>query len=170
MKYNEKVFTEQIYAVRDFLFHYSSYRILHQNFTILSKQSSDEFWVYTINAHYFQAINLWCMVFGTNNNEIHWKKLGLNQDLKTLIMSELDVSEKDYLLYWNEIINWRNKLSAHRVPNFRASVPDLKIARKIVFVYEKWLHKNMDIIFEFSLETYEDEYCKKAETILKTTN
>lgn len=168
MIFNEKVLTEQIYAVRDFLFHYSSYRILHQNFDALSNKGSDEFWAYTINAHYFQAINLWCMVFGTDNNEIHWKKLGLNQELRTLLVSELELSEKDYLLYWNKIIEWRNKFSAHRVPDFRTSTPtpDLKIARRIIFVYEKWLHKHVDFFLEFSLENYENDYCKKAETTI----
>lgn len=46
----------------------------------IGNQLSQEFWVYSINAHYFQAINLWCMVFGTDKNETHWRKLGYDRD------------------------------------------------------------------------------------------
>lgn len=86
MNYNEKVLTEQVYILKEFLCHYASYKYLHEKFEYLCKFGSQEFWVFTINAHYFQSINLWCMVFGTDKNEVHWKNLGLNGEIKTLIV------------------------------------------------------------------------------------
>jgi hypothetical protein len=163
MKLNDKIFNEQIYILRDFLYHYASYRCLHQNFENLVKLGSQEFWVLTINAHYFEAINLWCMVFGTDNNETHWKKLGLCSDLKPLILTNLDLTNENYSLYWHSIIEWRNKYSAHRVPGFLKTTPDLKLARNVVIVYEEWLEKNVDFSISFSLELYEEKFLKEVE-------
>ncbi|QNK89412.1 hypothetical protein H7992_07025 [Sporosarcina sp. resist] len=168
MKLNIKVLDEQLHTVRDFLFHYSSYRILLQNVEALLEKESCEFWVYTINAHYYQAINLWSMVFGTDSNEIHWKNIGLNPELGTLIISDLNLSEKEYYLYWKEITEWRNNSSAHRGPDFRRSTPTpgLETARNVIFVYEKWVNKHIDPSLEFSFKKVEEEYCKDVEKII----
>lgn len=170
MNSKEKIFVEQIYAVRDFLFHYSSYRILLQNFSDLSQKGSIEFCVFTINAHYFQAINLWCMVFGANNNEIHWKKLGLNKELGPSIIDEISITQAQYNSYWREVVDWRNKYSAHRVPSFLYStdIPDLKIARSVIFIYEKWLSEHMDISLEFTYEKYESDFIKEVKNTINT--
>jgi hypothetical protein len=156
--YNEKVFHEQIHILRDFLFHYSGFRLLHEEFDNLIKFGSQEFWVLTINAHYFQAINLWCMVFGTNKNETHWKKIGLKEDFKSVILSSLDLDDVTYSTYWSSVVDWRNKYSAHRVPGFLEPTPDLKLARTIALLYEDWVSTNIDDIINFSLESYEEEF------------
>jgi len=106
------------------------------------------------------------MVFGTDKNEIHWKKLDLPQSLNSFILSELDISDNAFLNYWKEIRDWRNQFSAHRLPDVRLTrTPDLKMARNIVFVYEKWL-KGFDLI-GFSFEEYEREYCKNVEHTIR---
>lgn len=167
MNYNEKIFTEQMYILRDFLYHYRSYSVLHRNFDELSKISSQEFWVFTINAHYYQAINLWCMIFGTNKNETHWKKLGLSKEFTPIVLAAVDLTDKEYKNYWESVIEWRNKYSAHRVPNFREDTPDLKLARKVVLLYEEWVSENIDDIISFSLELYEAEFEEEAEELIQ---
>jgi hypothetical protein len=167
MNYNEKVLTEQLYILRDFLFHYTSYRVLQQKFYELSKLGSQEFWICTLNAHYFQAINLWCMIFGSNNNETHWRKLGLPGELQPEILKATGMTENEYKNYWDSVIEWRNKYSAHRDPDFRESTPDLKLARTIVIAYENWVEENIDVIFSFSLEMYEINFKDELETTLK---
>lgn len=162
MSFNEKVFTEQIYILRDFLYHYESFRLLNQNFERLVGLGAQEFWVFTINSHYYQAINLWCMVFGANNNETHWKKTGIGCELKNLILTKLNMTEDEYLIYWTEVTNWRNQFSAHRVPDFRQPTPELKQAKAIVFIYEIWVKKYSDICISFSLKSYEEEYLKEV--------
>ncbi|ULO04755.1 hypothetical protein H1230_16455 [Paenibacillus sp. 19GGS1-52] len=156
--YNEKVFNEQIHILRDFLFHYSGFRLLHQEFDNLIKFGSQDFWIYTINAHYLQAINLWCMVFGTNTNETHWKKLGLIGDFKSIILSSLELDDDTYTTYWESVKNWRNKYSAHRIPDFSEPTPDLKLARTVALLYEDWVSTNIDDSINFSLKSYEVEF------------
>ncbi|MEH7393522.1 hypothetical protein V7149_17210 [Bacillus sp. JJ1503] len=168
MNFNESVLSEQYEILRSFLYHYSSFRYLHKKFDDLCRFGSQEFWVYTINAHYFQSINLWCMIFGTNNNETHWKKLGLEGELKPIILSKLELSEKDYNLYWNKLVEWRNKYSAHRVPGFIENTPDLKIARMVVFIYEDWVAMNIDASVSFSLELYEENFKEDLNSTIST--
>ncbi|QYF82839.1 hypothetical protein KY492_00510 [Brevibacterium sp. PAMC21349] len=168
MNFNESVLSEQYEILRSFLYHYSSFRYLHQKFDNLCRFGSQEFWVYTINAHYFQSINLWCMIFGTDNNETHWKKLRLEGQLKPIILSKLELSEKDYDLYWNSLVEWRNKYSAHRVPGFIENTPDLKIARMVVFIYEDWVARNIDASVSFSLELYEENFKEELSFSIST--
>lgn len=40
------------------------------------------------------------MIFGTNNNETHWRKLGKFGEFKPVILSKLDLEENDYDFYW----------------------------------------------------------------------
>jgi hypothetical protein len=168
MNFNESVLKEQYEILRQFLFHYSSYKCLHSKFEDLCKFGSQEFWVYTINAHYYQSINLWCMVFGANSNDTHWKKLGLEGELKPTILPKLELNEEDYDLYWNRVVEWRNKYSAHRVPGFLKDTPDLKIARTIVFIYEDWIDSNTDISIIFSLELYEENFTEELDLSINT--
>lgn len=164
LNYKKNILSEQIYCLKDFLFHYTSYRIINNNFDDLIKRGSIEFWIYTLNAHYYQSVNLWCMIFGSEKNEIHWKKLSLNQELESLINSEIT----DYTTYKEEVTKWRNKLSAHRNPNVRLVAPDLKKARQIVFIYEKWLHRDTDESIKFFLQHYENKYAEEVEKTIKT--
>lgn len=84
-----------------------------------------------------------------------------------MILTELNLNDKAYDRYWKEITEWRNKYSAHRVPDFRSETPDLKMARTVIFIYENWLHKSMEVSFDFSLEDYEKKYCKEVEETIK---
>ncbi|WP_079504500.1 hypothetical protein [Mesobacillus jeotgali] len=162
--FDEMVLSEQLYILRDFLFHYSSFSYLNNNFeNFVNQHGSQEFWVLTINSHYFQAINLWCMIFGTNNNETHWRKLGDFGDFKPVILDRLKIEQNDYDLYWKSITDWRNQYSAHRVPGFLKPTPELKLARSVALVYEDWISFKIDASISFSLELYEEEYKEKLD-------
>ncbi|MCQ6264512.1 hypothetical protein M1K46_02375 [Fictibacillus sp. WQ 8-8] len=158
MNYNEAILTEQYHTLKDFLFHYASFKFLHEKFEDITSYGSTEFWVYTINSHYYQAINLWCMIFGTEKNEIHWRKLGLNMEFTSIIISGLGIGIEDYQSYWKQLLDWRNQYSAHRVPGYRQETPDLKLARKVALLYEEWVATNIDASVSFSLELYEENF------------
>jgi hypothetical protein len=150
----EDVFTEQIYILRDFLYHYVSYK----KFDSLIKLGSQEFWVFTINAHFYQAINLWCMVFGKRSNETHWSKLGIKEKFSAFSAME------PYKEYWEEITDWRNKNSAHRNPGTNLITPELKLARNIVYLYEEWKYKKIDR--DYFLKSYEENFSKELNKTL----
>lgn len=98
------------------------------------------------------------MIFGTNNNETHWRKLGDFGEFKHVILDKLNIEEKDYDFYWKSLTDWRNQYSAHRVPGFLKPTPELKLARRVALVYEDWISFNIDASISFSLELYEEEY------------
>jgi hypothetical protein len=153
--YDERVFNEQIFILKDFLYHYGSYKCILEEFDNLITLKSKEFWAFTVNAHYFQAVNLWCMVFGVDSNETHWRNLGLKEEFRPSLLSSLNLNDKDYRLYWSSVIDWRNQYLAHRVPGYLEKFPDLKLARSVVFAYEEWIGSKIDDI-GFSLEIYEE--------------
>lgn len=63
--------------------------------------------------------------------------------------------------------NQRNKYSAHRVPGFLKPTPELKLARRIAILYERWISGNIDASISFFLESYEREFkCQLEETFL----
>ncbi|MFD2614731.1 hypothetical protein [Paenibacillus gansuensis] len=142
--------------------------MVHQMFDELTASGSPEFWFYTINAHYFQAINLWCMVFGTNKNETHWRNLGIQENLGHRIISSLGITESIYRAYWESVVEWRNKYSAHRVPGFLEATPDLKIARSVALLFPDWVETNTSIVFGFTLESCEEEFIEQLQASLRT--
>lgn len=170
-KENEKLLAMQLSILRDFLIHYASFRELHKHFDELIESGTQEFWVYTINSHYLQAINLWCMVFGSNNsNETHWKNLGLEHDFKPVILNKFQMESSQYEKYWSKVTSWRNKYSAHRQPGFLTETPDLKLARNIVLLYIGWVLKHMEVGNSLSFELVEENYVNElTETINRIT-
>ncbi|WP_139891986.1 hypothetical protein [Bacillus sp. D386] len=109
------------------------------------------------------------MIFGTDENEIHWKKLGLDGDLKPITLSNIELSEKDYNLYWKSLKDWRNMYSAHRVPGFKEKTPDLKIARMVVFIMKTGLKGIlMQSVSYSSLKLYEENFKEELNLSIST--
>lgn len=79
MDYNTDVFRKLYPMIKDFLYHYISYKEINAVYKDL--KGDREFWCYTCNSHLKMATISWCIIFGTDSNEIHWKKLELNEDV-----------------------------------------------------------------------------------------
>ena len=59
------------------------------------------------------AIN-WCKVFGTDNEETHWKNIVKNyDDFREKLFLEINISKEDYSIYWKNFTGFRNKVIAH---------------------------------------------------------
>jgi hypothetical protein len=156
---SDELFSMQYSILRDFLIHYSSFRELHKRYDSLVKLGTHEFWVYTINSHFLQAINLWCMVFGSySSNATHWKNMALENDFKPVILEKLDLQSSQYDTYWSEVTSWRNKYSVHRETGFLKETPDLKLARSIVILYVDWVGNEIEAGNSFSLELLEKNF------------
>lgn len=56
------ILSEQVGILRDFLYHYVTYKELIRNYEFLN--GSNIFWKFTIDAHLMKAADNWCMVYG----------------------------------------------------------------------------------------------------------
>jgi hypothetical protein len=137
MNYDVNSFAWQWPVLRDFALHYVSYQEINHLLDNMDAKQFKEFWVLTNDAHLLQAINYWCMVFGTaGSNPVHWKKVvEQHEDFRKII---IDI-RPDWENYWKEIIDFRNKYSAHREIQFDDPVPLLGDALEIAFAYDGWI-------------------------------
>ncbi|MBV1916230.1 MAG: hypothetical protein KUG72_12640 [Pseudomonadales bacterium] len=103
------------------------------------------FWTHTMNAHYLRAIIDWCIVFGADQNEAHWKKLSTNEidelklEVRPLILKAGSFTESEFKAYHSEITDFRNGYASHRNVGFNSNVPSLDKAYEIAKEYFEWL-------------------------------
>jgi len=104
-----------------------------------------DFFFYTMNSHILKSITEWCMIFGTNGNEIHWKKTSLSHsdefyyEIKNLIYQSTGFSQNEWETYYDVMLNFRNNYVAHRNPHFKKSFPNMDNALNIAVVFFDWL-------------------------------
>lgn len=139
-------FDEQLWASRqygflvEFVHQFAYFRRLSSAYGRLAVKS--EFCTRTIDAYLLRSVTIWCMVFGTDSNEIHWKKvlLGDNerQGFKDRLRDELGLDDKSWAKYWDSMLGFRNNYVAHvKVGGDHPPVPnDLDVARCVVEQYD----------------------------------
>ena len=117
MKINEDLWSQKQYGVlAEFVHHLAYYRVLSHFYNEIQLRS--EFWTYTIDAHLLISIINWCMVFGTDSNEIHWKKIILDEqyqcDFRCHIRKFANLSKDKMDKFWSSMTNFRNGYAAHK--------------------------------------------------------
>ncbi|SFR57414.1 hypothetical protein SAMN05216203_1494 [Marinobacter daqiaonensis] len=75
---------------------------------------SNIIWTQSVNNSYMMAVIEWCKAFGSNNEEVHWKRVfGENSPYMSDLLSELDLSHDEYEQYWKKMTDARSKRIAH---------------------------------------------------------
>ena len=121
---------------------------------------------YTRNAYYDLTIGNWCKLFGANSEPTHYHKLiekkyalrpileqlGINpvtkENLKNFILSEMQVSKKDFDEFWEKTRDYRNRALIHHVHDPAQindgdlDYPEIEIILKTAYP----LFKNINII------------------------
>lgn len=146
MDYNENIFRMQYPLVADFLYHSICYREFYDAYKAFS--INDKFWIYTIDAHYLQAVILWCMVFGADGcNPTHWKNLSkldsenLKESFREGLYKKTSLDEKSFSEYWKSMNDFRGGYAAHRELNFRKPTPIINTAQEVAFFYDDWIRE-----------------------------
>lgn len=174
MSYRPEVFEVQFPLVKDFIYHLFYYRTLFSAYPAPDTES--EFWAFTINAHLFQAIHSWCMVFGADsNNPTHWKELkkprcdDFENTFRQGLLSYTNSTRQDWDDTWKYMTNFRNKYSAHWELKIQVPVPELDYARKVAFFYDQWIRQVIepDIFEELALEDSYKELVTSWESQIK---
>jgi len=149
MKYNVGVFSISYPIWRRFIYHYCAYKELYALFESLPPEK--EFWVHTCDAHLEMATIYWCMIFGTDSNETHWKKLGLDNDgFKEYLLQNLGISDGVWDDYRKNMLKFRNEFVAHRPKKYEKPVPFFSLALNATICLESWVREQIkpDIIVD----------------------
>ena len=146
MRYKRAVFQLQYPLAKKFINHLSFYKAVLAAYNKHSIFS--EFWTYTIDAHLLQATIHWCMIFGSDKNNItHWKNLSiagagkLESNFRNGLLEALGLSFEEWDEYKMEIKKFRDKFAAHRDSVFVKPVPNFNLALQVVFFYDNWIRE-----------------------------
>jgi hypothetical protein len=110
------------------------------------------FWVYTSNSHLMMSVIDWCKIFGTDDNETHWKKSTIGNsrkfqnEFRSKIYKATGLNSKEWQGYHRMLRNFRNKYVAHAVLDHDAPVPKMDHALTIALIYDKWLREELNIV------------------------
>jgi hypothetical protein len=151
-----------------FVHHLGYYRVLHRLYVDMQQKS--EFWVGTIDAHLLRAVIDWCMVFGTDSNQIHWKKVVADEDaqrdFRDRLLSVASFTRDQWDSYWLDMTTFRNDYAAHRVAGNYPTTPKMDTALLVATTYDQWIReqigKSQNAIFEEP--SLEERYARVTRT------
>ena len=152
MKIDEDLWSHKQYGVlAEFVHHLAYYRVLSRFYNEIKNES--EFWTYTIDSHLLIAIIDWCMVFGTDSNEIHWKKVVLEEqyrcDFRRHLRKFANLSKDEMDRFWSIMTEFRNEYAVHKTAAIHyPDVPYMDTALVIVTCYDDWFRLQVDASFE----------------------
>lgn len=111
--------------------------------------------IQTHNTMFTTFLIEWCKIFGTNNNEIHWKKAYAKHyttdnritcpankyepTVRAFILDNAGVSLKDFNASHGAMTTSRNSYAAHCIPDDMPAMPILEIPYKIANAYSAFL-------------------------------
>lgn len=140
---NKEVVEIQLDLLDSFAKSLAYYRAIHQDYKRIV--ACKEYWCHTMNTCYLRALNDWCIVFGPNSNESHWKKVStehareVSDEVRKVILCAGEFHEQEWTEYWQNLTEFRHKYVAHRIPDYREHVPHLTKAFDISVAYFEWL-------------------------------
>ena len=131
----------------------------------------------TTDAHLLRAVIDWCMVFGTDSSQIHWKKVitdeGAQRDFRNRLLSVASFTQDQWESYWIEMTTFRNDFAAHRiVASTYPTTPKMDNALLVAITYDHWIRERLrealNAIFEEpSLRERYDRVTRTSEQHLK---
>ena len=152
MKLDEDLWAQHQYQVIvSFIHHLAYYRALKRCYDESGQKS--EFWTRTIDAHLLRAIIDWCMVFGADSNQVHWKKVAIDDETQCIfrchLLSVIGLTKEQWDTYWSDMTTFRNDFAAHRIvePAY-PSVPNMDTALLIATTYDDWFRSSVTALFD----------------------
>lgn len=172
MKLEEDLWSHNQYQVlANFVHHLAYYRVLRRFYVDLKLVS--EFWTATIDAHLLRAVIDWCMVFGTDANQIHWKRVAADEDaqhdFRRFLLGVANLTQDELDAYWSKMMVFRNDFAAHRiVASSYPSTPNMDTALLVVTTYDDWFRQAVTAVFdEPSLKERYDRLMRTMEAPIK---
>jgi hypothetical protein len=155
MALDEELWRQHQYQMLvSFVHHLAYYRVLGKLYVDMKQES--EFWIRTIDAHLLRGVIDWCMLFGTDSSEIHWKKVIADEndqsDFRQRLLTVASLTQNQWDAYWLEMTTFRNDYAAHRVAGSFPTTPKMDTALLVATTYDQWirerLRETLNAIFE----------------------
>jgi hypothetical protein len=150
-----------LYVVRNA----ASYRSLE---AVNWDEFSQSYWIVISNNFYDIVILEWCKIFGTDNEQTHWKTLVRDYNsFRNGLLKRLGLDESGWQSYWEQIRDYgNNALAHHRRSPMVTQYPHLDNVLKSAFYYYDWLVKQLETIGIIqepnNLEEYYNSYIRQA--------
>ena len=107
-------------------------------------------WLSISDMLYAEAVITWNVIFGTNSQELHWKKvteklpIPTNSKLKPfgkeMIIAYLGITKEEWGKYHSEMVDIRNERLTHFNYNIiRENMPNITWALNSAYLYREWL-------------------------------
>jgi hypothetical protein len=142
------MFARQYPVVVFFVQHIAYYRGLHSKFAEVAAHR--EFWRSTCDAHLKLATVSWCNVFGSHNEDLHWRKTPAAevadqaaQDFRQRILAYTGFTSETWEAYHKSMLDFRNTYVVHLdvlTPDFQP-VPNFDPAIQTAFAYQEWMRE-----------------------------
>ena len=150
MRIDEEFWAERQYEVLvSFIHHLAYYWTLSRAYEDLQLKS--EFWKWTIDAHILRAIIDWCMIFGTDSNELHWKRVAADDHAQSVfrshLLNALGLTHDQWSHFRSNMMEFRNKYAAHRNMPYPPT-PTMDTALRVVTTYDEWFRHSVNAIFD----------------------
>ncbi|WP_189421356.1 hypothetical protein [Cellvibrio zantedeschiae] len=142
--FNEKIFANQACLLIEYTQSYCFYKVVIEYFNENAKSIPDiEYWVHLLNVTANDLIIKWCKVFGTDDNELHWKKTSSSEHyektVRDLILKNFAGDIEQWREYRKSVCDFRNTYSAHRnIENYR-EFPELLPSFRVAESYFNFL-------------------------------
>jgi hypothetical protein len=152
MKLDEEFWaTHQYQVLVSFVHHLAYYRALKRCYD--ESRVESEFWTRTIDAHLLRAIIDWCMVFGADSNEVHWKNVAVDEatqhSFRSHLLAVTGLTKGQWHAYWADMTIFRNNFAAHRtVTATYPSVPIMDMALLVATAYDDWFRSSVAAAFD----------------------
>jgi hypothetical protein len=152
MKFDENLWAKRQYGfLVEFVHQLAYYRKLHGAYGRLAVKS--EFCTRTLDAYLLRCVALWCMVFGANGNEIHWKKVLLGEAEREAFRKRrhdhLGLDDELWSQYWESMRTFRNHYAAHvKAGGPHPALPDMSLALAVAEQYDDQVRSLIDASFD----------------------
>lgn len=76
----------------------------------------------------------WCRTFGSDKEELHWKKISPNESrFREDLLNEAGLTLEEFATYRQSLITFRNKVASHFDPQYftEGSTPHFELANKL---------------------------------------
>ncbi len=123
---------------------------VYGNYISEQKPQKDSAWWGLRDSCYLDAVISWTQLFGTNNEETHWKKFVSRVSIPTgeplmpfnkdLILVNLKISNAEWCQYHRQMLDFRNTRLSHLNMNHEmVNYPKLTYAVDSAMLYRHWL-------------------------------
>lgn len=142
------------------LLHDSIRSIIYYRVLVASKDKKVP-WGYVTDVLSDHLTQSWCKIFGSTNDDTHWKKLAEKDEIKDLIipyskesiLNATSLSNDEWEDYHRNMLTLRNKFFAHfDMKIMQLHFPNLDAALNASISYREWLSCLLSIVAEQSIK------------------